>query len=245
MNGTRILASVGTFHLRFDRMVDWIEAWRTHNQGAQIVLQHGVSRAMEHAQNHTMMPPAQLLHLMRVSDVVILQGGAGGIMDARVALRVPIVIARTAALGEMVDDHQVSFMTRLDAAGHIHLARSQEHLSHLIDGVLNGSVVTRIENVGVTEGAKNLVTLMDQDIPVLRPRQMLRRLGWGVHQLMRGSAPLQPAPDPVESTPSSHQYGAPHRLDSQPLPETPQERTVDGAHHSKVGDQRQDTASQK
>lgn len=244
MTSTRILASVGTFHLRFDRMVDWIEAWHMHNQDAQVVLQHGVSRTMDHAQNHIMMPPAQLLHLMRVSDVVILQGGAGGIMDARVALRVPIVIARTAAFGEMVDDHQVSFMTRLDASGHIHLARSQEHLSHLIDGVRNGTVVTRIDNVGVTEGAKNLVSLMDQDVPVLRSRQMLRRLGWAAHQLLRGSAPLQPAPDATESSPSPHQYGAPDGLDSQPLPEPPQEYSVDSAHHSQMGDQRQDAASQ-
>lgn len=157
MTGPLILASIGTFHLRFDRFVEWVEAIAAQHPGARVELQHGVSRTMPAAHNRIMMPPAAILHLMRTADVVILQGGAGGIMDARAARRIPIVIARTAALGEMVDDHQVTFMTRLDGLGHIHLARSVEHLSKLVAGVLDGSVPSRLQEVGITEGAEGLV----------------------------------------------------------------------------------------
>lgn len=192
MTGPLILASVGTFHLRFDRFVQWVETVAAQHHGAQVELQHGVSRPMPGAHNRTMMPPSDLLELLRTADVVILQGGAGGIMDARTARRIPIVIARTAALGEMVDDHQVTFMTRLDQLGHIHLATSVEHLAALVSGVLDGSVPSRLQEVGMTEGAQGLVSLMAQEVPVLPTRHILARSVWAVRQLARGAQPLRP-----------------------------------------------------
>nr|AIA88417.1 CAZy families GT1 protein [uncultured Rothia sp.] len=96
------MASVGTYHHPFDRFVDWLEPW-TGERGAQVVFQHGSTRPIEGATNLTMMAPDELLEHYRRADVVVLQGGAGGVMDARRAGRIPIVVPRVPVGHEVVD----------------------------------------------------------------------------------------------------------------------------------------------
>lgn len=208
MNRSVVVASVGTFHLRFDRMVDWLESWHRSHPCVDLVLQHGVSRQLAGADNREMLTPAELLDLLAAADVVVLQGGAGGIMDARTAGRIPIVIARTGTLGETVDNHQVTFMARLAPLGHIHLADSEQHLHQLLDAALAGSLTTRLDSVSTTEGATNLVALMQYDVVALPTRTRMRRMLWSLRQLPRGAKPLndeRAAHQPAAAAPSATQ----------------------------------------
>ena len=62
----------------------------------------------------------------RSADVVVAQGGPGGIMDSRGEGRLPIVVPRDPALGEHVDDHQLRFAAHLHRRGRVALALDEQ-----------------------------------------------------------------------------------------------------------------------
>jgi UDP-N-acetylglucosamine:LPS N-acetylglucosamine transferase len=69
---------------------------------------------------------------MRAADVVIAQGGPGGIMDSRACGRVPIVVPRDPARGEHVDDHQQRFAAHLLRRGKVAVAADEADLRILV-----------------------------------------------------------------------------------------------------------------
>ncbi|MGN5734320.1 glycosyltransferase [Arthrobacter psychrochitiniphilus] len=75
------------------------------------------------------MPRQELLDLYRNSDVVVVQGGPGSILDAREIGRIPIAIPRRADLGEVVDGHQKVFTEVMVQQGDAIMAESYEQLS--------------------------------------------------------------------------------------------------------------------
>lgn len=221
--GPQIVAGVGTFHLLFDRLVDWVEQWADERPGARVLMQHGVSRPMRGAQNHRMLSPEQLIAGYRTADVVVLQGGAGGIMDVREAGRIPIIVPRTAALGEMVDDHQVHFMRRLAGLGVIHLAEDAATLHRLMDDAVAGQLITRLPPEVSTPGGANLSRLLTVPVPRLPWRTTASRLLWSARQILAGSGPIRPA----EADPRSEDLPDQKRAETHPM--APQEPRVEGA----------------
>lgn len=215
MSRPLVVASVGTFHLRFNRLIDWLESWLQTRPNTDIVMQHGASRQLVGADNREMLTPAELLTLFAAADVLVLQGGAGGIMDARAANRIPIVVARTGKLGETVDDHQVTFMARLAPLGHIHLASSEAHLHQMLDGALAGDLPTRLESIPLSDGAANLATAINRGITAVSARTQLQRLLWTMRQLPLGARPLNSqrpgAQDAAASQPARPLLSPEHR----------------------------------
>lgn len=125
----RVLVTVGTDHHQFDRLMTWIEAWIAANpSAAQVTVQHGYSRLPRGAEGFSMCSPADLLALNRECDVVVTQGGPGGVMDSLDGGIRPIVVARLVALDEVVDDHQVSFARHMSGVGLVTLASTAEEL---------------------------------------------------------------------------------------------------------------------
>jgi UDP-N-acetylglucosamine transferase subunit ALG13 len=128
------VVTVGTDHHRFDRLMDWLESWDAANPGAVAwIVQHGSSRPMAGADGFAMKPRSELLSLIRAADLVITQGGPGGIMDSRECGVVPIVVPRLARLQEVVDDHQVAFAQHLSRNGLLVLAQSEADLHAALD----------------------------------------------------------------------------------------------------------------
>jgi len=142
-----VVASVGTYHHPFDRFVQWLEPWTTENHAA-VVFQHGCTRPMEESDNHEMLSPKELLDHYTTADAIVLQGGAGGVMDARKVGRVPIVVPRIPVDHEVVDNHQVVLCRRLADLGLVHVAESADELARLLDGVREGTVTSRVEDSG-------------------------------------------------------------------------------------------------
>ncbi|GGS82955.1 hypothetical protein GCM10010156_47030 [Planobispora rosea] len=146
-----VLVTVGTDHHPFDRLTGWIERWLESRGGTvRCVVQNGTSRAVRGAECHTMLPHGELRTLMEQAAAIVCQGGPGGITESRSAGRLPIVVPRTARLGEHVDDHQIRFTQVMAASGRIALAGSEAELTAHLDAALAGPSRYRVTPDGGT-----------------------------------------------------------------------------------------------
>lgn len=112
----RIFVTVGTDHHPFERLVDWIDEWPARSM-ADVVVQHGTARPIASVECHALVDSARMAELLESADVVVSAGGPGTVMSARRAGIRPIVVPRSAALGEHVDDHQHAFAQHLAREG--------------------------------------------------------------------------------------------------------------------------------
>lgn len=137
-----VFVSVGTDHHPFDRLVMWIESWvPPKDVDVKVLVQYGFSRTPEHLPAQAFLEAEELRTAIRSADVVVTQGGPGGIMDARRAGIIPIVVARSASLGEVVDDHQIAFTRHLALLGEVVEAAGESELHRALDaGVLEPNI---------------------------------------------------------------------------------------------------------
>lgn len=134
----RIVVSLGTDHHRFDRLVDWLDEWvAEHAADVTVTLQHGHSRPSRYADNLQIVARDQLLAAMRAADVVITQAGPGSMVDAHDSGHLPVVVPRSAALHEVVDDHQSIFAELMERLGDCVVARDSSALRELLDRATN------------------------------------------------------------------------------------------------------------
>jgi UDP-N-acetylglucosamine transferase subunit ALG13 len=143
------VVTVGTDHHRFDRLMDWLEHWDARHPGAvRWVVQHGYSRPMCGADGFVVKPRGELLQILREADVVVTQGGPGGIMDSRECGTVPIVVPRLGRLNEAVDNHQVAFAEQLARNGLLEVAKTEEELFATLDRAVADITPFRVEGSG-------------------------------------------------------------------------------------------------
>jgi len=159
----RVVASAGTYHLPFDRFSDWLQRWFDGRPDVDLVVQHGPSKPVRGATNVEILPYDELLDLCRDADVVVLQGGAGAVMDMRAIGRVPLVIPRVPGAGEVVDDHQLVFTAEMEHLGIIRRAITFEEFAQELDAMLvqpSDDVVGEMD----TPGVEAIRSLMEQPI---------------------------------------------------------------------------------
>ncbi|MGO9058216.1 MAG: glycosyltransferase [Candidatus Binataceae bacterium] len=77
--------------------------------------------------------PDEYHRCVREASVVICHAGAGNVIDALRANKVPVVMPRRKKYGEHVDDHQVELAERLAGEGRIILASEPEDLPTAIE----------------------------------------------------------------------------------------------------------------
>lgn len=128
---TLIVASVGTDHHPFDRLLEWV-AVAADRTGAKAVAQAGWTPGPDGIECFDFVAGDELADLMRGADVVVCHGGPGTIALARSVGHRPIVVARDPELGEHVDDHQLRFSEALAAEDVIDLASSLDELVSLV-----------------------------------------------------------------------------------------------------------------
>ncbi|WP_226534202.1 glycosyltransferase [Microbacterium paraoxydans] len=162
MSASLVVVSAGTYHLPFDRLSAWAEEWLRENPGVRLVMQHGPSAPVSGAENVEILPYSELLELCRAADAVVLQGGAGGVMDMRALGIVPIVVPRVPGGGEVVDDHQLVFSAEMAGLGIIRRALTAAELARLLDQSLSGEI-TPPGNIA-TPGADAVRTLLESPI---------------------------------------------------------------------------------
>lgn len=135
-----VLVTVGTEHYAFDRLIDWMDAWLAteHGRDVRCLVQHGASRAPRGAEGRALLPFDEMLAATAEASAIVCHGGTGSIMLARHEGLKPIVVPRTHAHGEHVDDHQVAFARRMAARGDVELAETEDDLRRLLDGIVDG-----------------------------------------------------------------------------------------------------------
>lgn len=123
---TSAVVSLGTEHFAFPRAVELVRAVLPT---APITWQVGTTEvAADGVELNRWLRPDVLADQMATSAVVIVHGGAGSILTALCRGRVPVVLARSADLGEHIDDHQERMCIALAERGLIVLVRPGEQL---------------------------------------------------------------------------------------------------------------------
>ncbi len=171
-----MVVSAGTYHFGFDRLMDWTQSWLELHPEVVATVQHGTSRPVPGAVNREIIPHPELLDLHRAASVVVLQGGAGGVMDTRQLGIVPIVVPRVPMNDEVVDEHQIVFARRLRDLGIVHLAESKEELHRLLDQALSSTLPVRPEGGSATPGAAAAAAALNALMASGRPTS--RRARW-------------------------------------------------------------------
>ncbi len=175
MTRPSVIVSAGTYHLPFNRLTERMEPWTKAHPEVHVVMQHGPGKPLGGAENHDVLPYAQLLTLCSDADAVVLQGGAGGVMDMRALRRIPIVVPRVPIDDEVVDDHQLIFTERAAELGIIRRVLTKEQLWSAIDSELAGSRMSQAVPVP-TPGVANLAARLAELPPPLRLGERARRL---------------------------------------------------------------------
>lgn len=123
-----VVVTVGTDHHPFPRLVGWIHRWADAHPDVSVLLQLGTTpppAPLPSVHAVALLPHQDLVAAMAEADVVIAQGGPGGIMDARSVGRQPVAVPRRGDLGEHVDDHQVRFTAWMADRGLVNLATDE------------------------------------------------------------------------------------------------------------------------
>jgi UDP-N-acetylglucosamine transferase subunit ALG13 len=79
------------------------------------------------------MPHDDTMAALGRAMAVVSHAGPGTVMSCRSIGLLPIVVPRTAVLGEHVDDHQVSFARQMAQRSQVRLAESYSDLAALLD----------------------------------------------------------------------------------------------------------------
>lgn len=172
----KIVVSAGTYHLPFERLSEWTARWVSAHPDVDVVLQHGPSAPVAGAQNHAILPYDALLTACRSADVVVLQGGAGGVMDMRALGIVPIVVPRVPGAGEVVDDHQLVFTAEMERLGLIERALDYDSFTALLASRIAGDRVPAEMGGVETPGIATVRALLDRPLRPLPWTLRLRRL---------------------------------------------------------------------
>jgi UDP-N-acetylglucosamine transferase subunit ALG13 len=155
-----ILVMVGTDHHPFDRLVDWADDWLESRAGqpVRMVVQHGRTHPPRLAEARDFIPRAELDDLLAEASVVVCHGGPSTIVESRRRGLVPIVLARSGALGEHIDDHQQRFARVMGERGLIRLTTEREQLLAAIDEAVATPLLVK-EGDAMTDPAASALRL--------------------------------------------------------------------------------------
>lgn len=131
-----VVVTLGTDHHPFGRLVTWVDHWAAAHPEARCVIQHGTAPAPNHAEGRTLVPFDDLRRLLAEATVVVGHAGPGTVVDALAVGRLPVIVPRLAAHGEVVDDHQVAFARWMHERGRAVLVEDEAALHTRIDDAL-------------------------------------------------------------------------------------------------------------
>jgi UDP-N-acetylglucosamine transferase subunit ALG13 len=172
-----VLVTVGSDHHPFDRLIGWMDGWlaQTERDEVSCVVQHGTAAIPRHGTVHAYLPHPTLQQLLRDADVVVTQGGPMGIVEARGCGTKPIAVPRLARLGEVVDDHQVTFCRQLASTGKLVLAEDATSLWAALDRAVAQHDVYAIEPNEADDRVEQAVERFGTLVANLPPRRGILR----------------------------------------------------------------------
>ena len=123
-----LVVSLGTDYHTFDRLLRWVKAYLAENPQVRCLVQHGHTSPVEGADHVKRLPAGTLKRLYAKAQVVLVQGGPGSIQDARATGAIPLVVPRRVEFDEVVDNHQVPFVTMMEKQGGAVIVESRADL---------------------------------------------------------------------------------------------------------------------
>ena len=158
-----VVVAVGTDHHPFDRMTRWIDAWSDKHPGVSVLVQRGTSSPTEACPSVELLPHPELCERFARAIVVVSHGGPSTVMDARMAGRLPIVMARDPQYGEHVDDHQMRFAAHLERHDLARVVDQEDALHAALDDALASpeSFSVPVDAMAIT-GVVEFGRVMDQ-----------------------------------------------------------------------------------
>ncbi len=172
----RVLVTLGTDVHPFDRLVSWTERLIQEVPALDVTVQHGTTRSAAGADNVAMMDGGEFSEALAHSDLVISQGGPGGIFEARSAGRLPLVVPRRQELGEHVDNHQVIFTSMLAEQRIIRLAEGEDDfLSQAVQMIESGAAILPSRAQRTPDGVSAYLDILQRPASPLPMRTRLRR----------------------------------------------------------------------
>ena len=130
-----MFVTVGTDHHPFDRLVGWIDRWASTEgaRGVRCLVQSGTSLPPRNVEWSRFLTQEETRAALRAATAVVSHAGPGTVMSCRALGVLPIVVPRTVALGEHVDDHQVSFARKMADRAQLRLAENYADLAGCLD----------------------------------------------------------------------------------------------------------------
>lgn len=195
-----VVVSVGTDHHRFDRLIAWIDEWRDLHPDVVVVVQSGTSSPSRH-DSRELIPHGELLGLFRGASVVVSHGGPSTVMDARMAGRLPIVVARNPAHQEHVDEHQMRFAEHLARHGMAVVVDNRDDLFAVMDrAVAEPEAFTVTADHDTAVGVTAFGRAVDQLIGTRTPIGRTAAVGPGPPAPAAPAAPAASAEQGTEAT---------------------------------------------
>lgn len=195
---SQVIVAVGTDHHPFDRLVTWVDQWAAGHPEVSVLVQRGTSAAPGSCSSTELVPHPELCERFAMAAVAISHGGPSTVMDARLAGRLPIVVARDPALGEHVDDHQQRFAQHLVRHQLALVVDEREELHALLDRALVAPDEFSVPGhrsalVGVAEFARQLDGLLGTETPLVpnSPAGMFTSAGEPVEGAMSDATTTQ------------------------------------------------------
>lgn len=121
--------SVGNAHQPFARMLTAVSA-NFEALPPPVVVQHGHTPfADKRCRCVPFFEMSTFDVMMARSKLIIVQAGGGGVLQALKRGKVPVIVARRHALGEHIDDHQVSWARALAGTSRVILLEDVDQLT--------------------------------------------------------------------------------------------------------------------
>ena len=141
-----MVVTVGSDHHPFSRLIGWVDDWLAAGAADRVdcVIQYGTADPPRHGAAVPYLSYPELQRLVAAATVVVTQGGPMSMVEARRVGRMPIVVARSPDLGEVVDGHQTEFCCRLASAGLIKLVDGAPALVDTVEAALADPDSTRL-----------------------------------------------------------------------------------------------------
>jgi len=166
---------MGMDHHPFQRLVDWSDGWlETAPSDVQGLIQCGPARCPHPDRSVGFLDFPDLEARMAAAHLVACHAGPGSIMMARWIGHRPVVVPRLAELGEVVDNHHVTFARQLAEQGEILLAESEASFREAMDIALAspGPVRPGADPLAMSEPLRRFDELVGE--LVRRPRARAR-----------------------------------------------------------------------
>lgn len=136
--------SVGNATQPFDRLLEAI--LRLPSLPQPVIVQHGHTRFDAPGFDaRAFLGMAEFGELLASADLLILHAGAGSVIHAVRAGKIPVVMPRRKGNGEIVDDHQVEFGRALADTGKVVLAEGPDQLVCAVEEALRQQAAGRVQ----------------------------------------------------------------------------------------------------